>query len=108
MRRTVCVVLYQHGRSLQPKRRDRSLAAARAPRGCDVERVLTSPPVRSGSDVIELQESLRALGLYDSAIDGVYGPRTQEAVQEFQQLVRSSPTGRQRGMGFADGRGAFY
>ena len=60
--------------------------------------------------MIELQESLRALGLYDGAIDGIYGPRTQEAVQEFQRLVRLPPrrSRRRRGMGFAvDGRGAF-
>ncbi|NLN26956.1 MAG: L,D-transpeptidase family protein [Firmicutes bacterium] len=61
---------------------------------CDVERVLTlTSPFVQGPDVIELQESLRALGLYDGAIDGVYGPRTQEAVQEFQRLVRLPPDG---------------
>lgn len=54
---------------------------------CEIDRVITlTTPFVQGADVIELQETLRDLGLYDGAIDGVYGPRTREAVLEFQRL----------------------
>ncbi len=44
---------------------------------------LTSPQQR-GAAVVELQERLTALGYDLGAVDGIYGPRTEEAVRRFQ------------------------
>lgn len=62
---------------------------------CAVEdRVLAlTSPYMTGSDVSELQERLKELGLYTGAVDGVYGPRTQAAVREFQSRSGLAPTG---------------
>jgi len=38
-------------------------------------------PGSTGSDVVELQDALRSLGLLGDASDGMFGPRTQAAVQ---------------------------
>ncbi|MDH7478865.1 MAG: peptidoglycan-binding protein [Syntrophomonadaceae bacterium] len=45
---------------------------------------LTSPYMQ-GPDVTEVQERLRELGIYQGAVDGVFGPRTDAAVREFQR-----------------------
>jgi hypothetical protein len=37
-----------------------------------------------GKEVLELQEDLKALGLYHGALDSDYGPRTRQAVMDFQ------------------------
>lgn len=42
-------------------------------------------PAPSGSDVAELQERLNELGFGPLTVDGVYGPRTIEAVRSFQR-----------------------
>lgn len=38
----------------------------------------------TGSDVREVQQRLKNWGYYDGAVDGVYGPKTFEAVKKFQ------------------------
>ncbi|WP_414573789.1 peptidoglycan-binding protein [Nostoc sp. CCY 9925] len=51
----------------------------------EIPRILRlSKPLMQGSDVIELQEKLKAAGLAVS-IDGVFGSGTEKAVKEFQQ-----------------------
>ncbi len=39
----------------------------------------------SGSDVVDLQNRLRQLGLYSGPVDGRFGPATEAAVRAFQQ-----------------------
>ena len=39
-----------------------------------------------GSEVVELQEMLRALGLYTIAVDGIYGKGTVSSVKTFQRI----------------------
>lgn len=46
-----------------------------------------------GPAVERLQERLRALGYFDGAVDGVFGPQTQEAVQEAQRNSSLDPDG---------------
>ncbi|MGF1523354.1 MAG: peptidoglycan-binding protein [Leptolyngbyaceae cyanobacterium] len=55
-------------------------------------------PDRSGSpsltaQVQSLQRRLSELGYYNGAIDGVYGPNTQEALADFQESVNLARTG---------------
>ncbi len=38
-----------------------------------------------GSEVTKIQEKLKRWGYYDGAVDGVYGPKTYEAVKYFQR-----------------------
>lgn len=42
-------------------------------------------PFMTGPDVAEVQERLRALGIYTGAVDGIFGPLTDAAVREFQR-----------------------
>lgn len=61
---------------------------------CEVDRVISlSSPYLQGPDVIEIQERLAELGLYDGVIDGVYGPKTYAAVMEFQESNSLQVTG---------------
>ncbi len=74
-------------------------AAAEAPQsdidvGCGPERALVpTVPSLTGADVAELQERLVGLGYGPLAIDGVYGPKTIEAVRSFQRDQRLVPDG---------------
>ncbi|MEL7313723.1 MAG: HEAT repeat domain-containing protein [Cyanobacteria bacterium J06559_3] len=45
------------------------------------------------AQVQSLQRRLSELGYYDGAIDGVYGPNTQEALADFQESVNLARTG---------------
>lgn len=59
-----------------------------------VRRVVASPPRsgQKGTAVLAVQRLLLSLG-YDLTLDGVYGPRTTRALQQFQQQSKLSPTG---------------
>jgi peptidoglycan hydrolase-like protein with peptidoglycan-binding domain len=46
-----------------------------------------------GSQVVALQQQLQQLGLFGSAIDGDFGPLTEQAVASFQRLNNLSQTG---------------
>lgn len=50
----------------------------------------------SGSNgvVVKAQRTLKALGLYDGAVDGLTGPKTEKAIREFQAQVGIDPTGK--------------
>lgn len=41
-------------------------------------------PFMTGPDVSALQERLKEIGIYQGAVDGIYGPMTDRAVREFQ------------------------
>lgn len=44
----------------------------------------TAGPALSNAEVKDAQTVLKNIGLYDGSIDGIYGPRTREAVGDFQ------------------------
>ena len=46
-----------------------------------------------GPAVVQLQERLQALGFYTGALDGVFGPETQNAVQEAQRRYQLTADG---------------
>ncbi|NJO08468.1 MAG: hypothetical protein HC873_01115 [Leptolyngbyaceae cyanobacterium SL_1_1] len=46
-----------------------------------------------GPAVARLQQRLQGLGFYNGAIDGIFGPGTEQAVQQAQQQYRLSPDG---------------
>ena len=50
-----------------------------------VEKVAVYQQGSQGAMVIEIQERLSRLDLYNGAIDGVFGPVTEQAVREFQE-----------------------
>lgn len=46
----------------------------------------TPPPIAIGNrDIAEVQEKLKALGLFDGTVDGYYGPKTADAIRAFEQ-----------------------
>lgn len=51
-------------------------------------------PGEAGTDVLEVQRSLAALGLYQGKPDGFFGPRTTAALKEFQSRLRIDEGGR--------------
>ena len=48
---------------------------------------LQSPPLMRGDDVAALQSRLTEMGFDCGRVDGIYGPRSEAAVKEFQQSV---------------------
>lgn len=56
------------------------------------ELTLKTPPI-SGQDVAELQRALKDLGCYNGRTDGVFGPKTKQAVMKFQQQAGLEPDG---------------
>ena len=53
---------------------------------------LTEPRL-TGTDVLELQERLHELGYYKGKLDGIYGPKTSQAVNELQSSTNMHVTG---------------
>ncbi|NLS44382.1 MAG: L,D-transpeptidase family protein [Firmicutes bacterium] len=53
---------------------------------------LVYPHLR-GSDIVELQERLFALGFFRGEIDGIFGVSVDSAVKEFQKAFNMEPTG---------------
>jgi peptidoglycan hydrolase-like protein with peptidoglycan-binding domain len=50
------------------------------------------PPVRSPGEIInDIQRELARRGYYDGVIDGLYGPRTDAAIREFEQANGIKP-----------------
>lgn len=50
-------------------------------------------PYLEGKDIFEIQKVLKSLGFNPGPVDGIYGPSTEKAVQEFQLSVGISPDG---------------
>jgi len=48
-------------------------------------------PMLRGDDVVELQEKLNALGFDAGRGDGIFGPRTADALRDFQRNVAAVP-----------------
>ena len=66
-------------------------APGRGP-SCQVNRPLApADPPLVGDDVLELQERLRALGFYQGALDGAYGPQTAAAVRRWHESRGLTP-----------------
>lgn len=65
------------------------------PINCDQSRdlYLNTPPLR-GDDVLELQEALHALGLYNHPLNGVFDENTQKSVCAFQKKFGLTINGR--------------
>ncbi len=64
------------------------------PLDCQNEEKLTlTTPYITGPDVETLQKELKLLGYYQGIIDGIYGPKTAEAVAEFQAAADMPATG---------------
>jgi peptidoglycan hydrolase-like protein with peptidoglycan-binding domain len=47
----------------------------------------------TGTAVSQLQERLKAIGLFNGAVDGVFGVETEIAVQEVQRRYNLEPDG---------------
>lgn len=47
----------------------------------------------TGPAVSRIQDTLRARGFYQGTVDGIFGPATEAAVQDFQSSVQLSPDG---------------
>lgn len=70
------------------------LALPVRPLACEHDRLLAlTSPLMQGSDVLMLQTRLAELGLYRGALDGVYGPMTQQAVTRLQQGIGLTANG---------------
>lgn len=62
---------------------------------CEINRELyLATPYLRGEDVRELQERLRQLGFYRGKPDGVFNPRTEQALKRFQRARGLPETGR--------------
>jgi len=55
---------------------------------------LQTPPLMRGDDVAALQSRLTEMGFDCGRVDGIYGPRSEAAVKEFQQSVGISVDGK--------------
>jgi peptidoglycan hydrolase-like protein with peptidoglycan-binding domain len=62
------------------------------PVSAEAARPDTAGPPRASADVIsDIQRELFSRGLYDGAIDGIYGPRTDAAIRDFEQRTGRRP-----------------
>ncbi|WP_417580320.1 peptidoglycan-binding protein [Pelagibacterium sp.] len=50
-------------------------------------------PAIGNQDIADLQEKLKALGFFDGAVDGYYGPRTADAIRDFEARFNLPRTG---------------
>ncbi len=53
----------------------------------------TQAPIIGNADIAELQEKLKAMGLFDGTVDGFYGPKTADAIRAFEQRAGLPRTG---------------
>lgn len=73
-----------------------AVVAIAAPQQIAQQVVINRPTLRVGSQgerVSELQATLRLLGFYSGAIDGVYNENTAKAVSQFKQAAGLTPDG---------------
>lgn len=59
----------------------------------DYQVLMYLEPFLESTDIRGVQETLQKLNLYNGVIDGLYGPKTLAAVQEFQKMYGLQPTG---------------
>ena len=55
---------------------------------------LQEPPLMHGDDIAALQSRLTEMGFNCGRVDGIYGPRTEMAVKEFQKSVGATIDGK--------------
>ncbi len=72
---------------------DRALEEARWKLG-DRSLNLQEPPLMRGDDVAALQSRLTEMGFDCGRVDGIYGPRTELAVKDFQKSVGAAVDGK--------------
>lgn len=76
-------------------------------------RIVSVHPDDGGEEVAKLQRRLKAMGYYTPVVDGVYGPKTWEAVRDFQTNQGLRVTGQPDGptrlwiVALSEGRGEF-
>lgn len=71
-------------------------AGTSAPPAETASTAATLPTLRlgaQGSAVEQLQQRLRELGTYSGAVDGLFGPQTEEAVKQAQRQLNLTPDG---------------
>jgi peptidoglycan hydrolase-like protein with peptidoglycan-binding domain len=66
----------------RPRPSERAAAAGPSP-------AVTRPP---GEIINEIQRELTRRGYYDGAVDGLYGPRTDAAIRDFEQAAGLNPS----------------
>jgi len=52
----------------------------------------TTPDI-GNQDIADLQEKLKAMGIFDGTVDGYYGPRTADAIRDFEARFNLPRTG---------------
>jgi peptidoglycan hydrolase-like protein with peptidoglycan-binding domain len=50
-------------------------------------------PAIGNQDIADLQEKLKAMGIFDGTVDGYYGPRTADAIRDFEARFNLPRTG---------------
>ena len=71
------------------------MAPLRSPRaGCRAQRPVDAVPDAAalGRVIAEIQRELAKRGFYDGAADGVYGPKTDAAIRDFEQAAGLRPS----------------
>jgi len=53
----------------------------------------SAPPAIGNQDIADLQEKLKAMGIFDGTVDGYYGPRTADAIRDFEARFNLPRTG---------------
>lgn len=92
------LVQFQQGHALQATGEINPATAAAL--GLDATQLLqlpaeSPPPLRLGADAVRnVQGRLRALGFYTGAVDGQWGPGTEQATMRLQQNRGLQPSGR--------------
>ncbi len=77
---------------VQLKRKQQTQAAKKRLTRCLLASIKVTSPMRKGDDVRQIQKALVALYFYpdkgakNNGIDGVYGPKTADAVRRFQLM----------------------
>ncbi|WP_196259272.1 peptidoglycan-binding domain-containing protein [Pelagibacterium limicola] len=62
-----------------------SPASTPAPVSVAAQSETPAPTGIGNADIAELQEKLKAMGLFDGTVDGYYGPKTADAIRSFEQ-----------------------
>jgi peptidoglycan hydrolase-like protein with peptidoglycan-binding domain len=58
-----------------------------------VDPVIAAPKLIGNADVLVVQQQLKALSLFDGAVDGIYGPQTARAIKAFEEMHGRTPKG---------------
>jgi len=67
-------------------------SAPRPAEGVPAKIAAPSPPRMPGEIINDIQRELARRGYYDGAVDGLYGPRTDAAIRDFEQAAGFKPS----------------